>query len=50
LFAQRVNFETKDDSTGVWMRNPGRVRARTMPDGVRVEAVIDVAQSTSSSS
>ncbi len=51
LFAQRVNFETKDDSTaGVWIRNPGRLRAHTMPDGVRVAAVIDVAQSTSSSS
>jgi hypothetical protein len=50
LFAQRVNFETKDDSTGVWIRDPGRVWASTMPDDVRVEAVIDVAQSPSSSS
>jgi hypothetical protein len=49
LFAQRINFETKDDSTGVWIRYPGRVRARTMPDAVRVETLIDVAQSTSSS-
>jgi len=49
-FAQRVNFEMKDDSTGVWIRDPGRVKTLTVPDAVRVEAVIDAAQSTSTAS
>ena len=49
-FAQRVKFEMKDDSTGVWIRDPGRVKTLTVPDAVRVEAVIDAAQSTSSAS
>lgn len=49
-FAQRVNFEMKDDSSGLWIRDPGRVKALTVPDAVRIEAVIDAAQSTSPAS
>ncbi len=45
-FAQRVNFEMKDDTSGVWIRDPGRVKTLTVPDAARIEAVIDAAQST----
>jgi hypothetical protein len=45
-FARRVNFEMKDDTSGVWIRDPGRVKTLTVPDAVRIEAVIDAAQST----
>jgi hypothetical protein len=31
----------QDDSTGVWIRDPGRTRSGSPPDAVRIEAVID---------
>ncbi len=46
LFKERARFETRDDATGVWIRDPGKVKAQKVSDAVRMAISIDAAQST----
>ena len=46
LFRERVQYEVKDDSSGIWMRDPFRIQGRALRDAVQIEAVIDGASST----
>jgi hypothetical protein len=50
LFRDRVQYEVKDDSTGIWIRDPYRIQGRALLDAVQVEFVIDGANSTAAAS